>query len=79
MTPEDATKYAAILFLLALGLSSLYIAVVDTIQNIELPSYIQLVIGSGVTYCLTALSINHGSNLTLKGVQNGNTQPIPTV
>lgn len=75
ISPENATKYAAIFYLLTVGLSSLYVALLDSMAGKELPDYIKMIVASGITYCLTALSINHGSNIALKGASNATSIP----
>lgn len=72
MKSEDLMKYASIAFLLVVGITTIFVGVWDIIHNIALPDYVKLVVSSGITYSLTSLSLNHGSSLALKGVNNGN-------
>lgn len=75
MTPENATKYAAVLFLLGLGCVSLYVLGFDMVNNLPIPANIQVTISSGVTYALTTLSINHG-NAIATSASKGDTHGI---
>jgi hypothetical protein len=71
MKTEDATKYASIVFLLMIGIGTIFTAVWNMVHGQSINDDLRLVITSGITYSLTTLSINHGSTVTLKGVENG--------
>lgn len=67
MKAEEAVKYAAIVFLLFIGISCSILIGYNTIYNLPVPDYIKVIVTTGITYAVTALGYNHGANIALKG------------
>lgn len=68
----DFSKLAATVFLLAVGISAIIIAVWDLLHGISMPEVVQTVLSVGVSSALYTLGINHGAQISI------NSTPAPT-